>query len=48
MVKVHREYKITLGKLKAVWYKQTVIADYVLAYKNRKLALVEAKSDELR
>ena len=47
-VKVHREYIIAPGKLKATGGRnKPVIADYVLAYKNRKLAIVEAKSDEL-
>src|SRR4051812_15217358 len=46
-VKVHREYIISPGKLKASGGRnKAVIADYVLAYKNRKLAVVEAKSDE--
>jgi type I restriction enzyme R subunit len=46
-VKVHREYPITLGKIKASGGRsKPLIADYVLAYKNRKLAVVEAKSDE--
>jgi type I restriction enzyme, R subunit len=46
-VKVHREYQITLGKIKATGGRnKPLIADYVLAYKNRKLAIIEAKSDE--
>src|SRR6188472_1142857 len=46
-VKVHREYMIAPGKIKATGGRnKPVIADYVLAYKNRKLAIVEAKSDE--
>lgn len=46
-VKVHREYKITLGKLKPSGGRnKPLIADYVLAYKSRMLAVVEAKSDE--
>jgi type I restriction enzyme R subunit len=46
-VKVHREYIIAPGKIKATGGRnKPVIADYVLAYKNRKLAVVEAKSDE--
>lgn len=46
-VKVHREFHITLGKIKAGGGRnKPVIADYVLAYKGRKLAVVEAKSDE--
>jgi len=46
-VRVHREYIIAPGKLKSSGGRnKPVIADYVLAYKNRKLAVVEAKSDE--
>jgi type I restriction enzyme R subunit len=46
-VKIHREYSITIGKLIASGGRnKSLIADYVLAYKNRKLAVVEAKSDE--
>jgi len=46
-VKVYREYIIAPGKIKASGGRaKPVIADYVLAYKNRKLAVVEAKSDE--
>ncbi|MBD0285402.1 MAG: DEAD/DEAH box helicase family protein [Flavisolibacter sp.] len=46
-VKVHREYYITLGKIKAGGGRHKPLkADYVLAYKGRKLAVVEAKSDE--
>lgn len=44
-VKVHREYPITAGKIKATGGRgKPLIADYVLAYKGRKLAVVEAKS----
>ncbi len=44
-VKVHREFIIAPGKIKASGGRnKPVIADYVLAYKNRKLAVVEAKS----
>jgi len=47
-VKVHREFQITDGKLKPTGGRgKPVIADYVLAYKGRKLAVVEAKSNEL-
>ena len=47
-VKVHREYPITAGKIKATGGRgKAVIADYILAFKGRKLAVVEAKSDEL-
>src|SRR6266542_5363584 len=46
-VKVHREYHITAGKIKVTGGgNKPLIADYVLAYKGRKLAVVEAKSDE--
>ncbi len=46
-LKVHREYHITAGKIKATggWNKP-VIADYLLTFKGRKMAVVEAKSDE--
>lgn len=47
-VKVHREYIIAAGKIKATGGRQKpVIADYVLSYKGTKLAVVEAKADEL-
>jgi type I restriction enzyme, R subunit len=46
--KVHREHSITAGRIKAGNAKRKpLIADYVLSYKNRKLAAIEAKSDEL-
>ncbi len=46
-VKVHREYQITAGKIKATGGRgKALIADYVLSYKGRKLAVIEAKSDE--
>ncbi|MEZ4966411.1 MAG: DEAD/DEAH box helicase family protein [Saprospiraceae bacterium] len=46
-VKVHREYPITAGKIKATGGRsKALFADYVLVYKGRKLAVVEAKSDE--
>jgi type I restriction enzyme, R subunit len=46
-VKVHREYHITAGKIKPTGGRaKPLIADYVLAYKGRKLAVIEAKSDE--
>lgn len=46
-VKVHREYKITAGKIKASGGRgKALIADYLLTYQGRKLAVVEAKSDE--
>ncbi len=47
-VKVHREYPVTAGKIKATGGRaKALIADYVLTYRGRKLAVVEAKSDEL-
>ena len=48
-VKVHREYHITAGKIKATGGRnKPLIADYILAYKGRKLAVVEAKSEECK
>ncbi len=47
-VKVHREFRITDGKIQTSGGRaKPIIADYLLAYKGRKLAVVEAKSDEL-
>jgi type I restriction enzyme R subunit len=47
-VKVHREYHITDGKKKPTGGRgKALIADYLLTYKGRKLAVIEAKSDEL-
>ena len=46
--RIHREYPIKLGEIKAGGMRAgTLNADYVLIYKNRNLAAVEAKSDEL-
>jgi type I restriction enzyme R subunit len=46
-VKVHREFHINLGKINATGGRnKPLIADYLLQYKGRKLAVVEAKSDE--
>jgi type I restriction enzyme R subunit len=46
--KVLREYAITAGKLQTGGVRgKREIADYVLVYKGIKLAVVEAKSDEL-
>jgi type I restriction enzyme R subunit len=46
-VKVHREFHITAGKIKAGGGRgKPLIADYVLAYKGRKVAVAEAKSNE--
>jgi type I restriction enzyme, R subunit len=47
-IRVRREYHINPGKIKASGgNEKPLIADYVLKYKNRMLAVVEAKSDEL-
>ena len=46
--KVLREYKITAGKIQTGGGRaKPLIADYVLTYHGRKLAIIEAKSDEL-
>lgn len=46
--KVLREFHITAGKIQTGGAKgKPLIADYVLVYKNRKLAPLEAKSDDL-
>ena len=46
-VKIHREYQVTAGKIKATGGRgKALIADYVLSFKGRKLAVVEAKSNE--
>lgn len=45
--KVFREHKITHGKIQAGGSRtKPLIADYVLSYRNVKLAVIEAKSDE--
>ena len=45
---VRREFKITNGEIKPGGIRAGIIrADYVLIYKNRKLAVIEAKSDKL-
>ncbi|MDC0625432.1 DEAD/DEAH box helicase family protein [Alphaproteobacteria bacterium] len=45
---VRREYNITKGEIKAGGARVGLLkADYILIYKNRKLAVIEAKSDEL-
>jgi type I restriction enzyme, R subunit len=47
-VLVQREYNINAGEIKAGGIRAGQLkADYVLSYKNIKLAIVEAKSDEL-
>lgn len=46
-VKVHREYIISIGKLRSSGGRDKGLkADYVLKYRNRMLAVVEAKSNE--
>ena len=46
--KVHREYHVTAGKIQVGGKRaKPLIADYVLSYKGRKLAAIEAKSNEL-
>ena len=47
-VRVQREYNINAGEIRVGGIRAGKLkADYVLSYKNRKLAVVEAKSDEL-
>jgi len=46
--KILREYNITAGKIQTGGGRaKPLIADYVLVYQGRKLAVVEAKSDEI-
>lgn len=46
--KVLREFRITDGRIHAGGMRSKPdIADYILVYKNKKLAVIEAKSDEL-
>jgi type I restriction enzyme R subunit len=46
-VKVHREYVISIGKLRSSGGREKELkVDYVLKYHNRMLAVVEAKSEE--
>ena len=46
--RVQREYPINNGEIKAGGIRSGQLkADYILIYKNRKLAVIEAKSDEL-
>ena len=43
--RIHREYPITLGRIEGHGKRgKPLIADYVLSYRNRKLAIVEAKA----
>lgn len=44
--KVRREYHITQGRIKSGGRGKPTIADYILTYKGRQLAVVEAKSEE--
>ena len=45
--RILREYQLTAGRLQpGGGRKKNLIADYVLEYKGRKLAVIEAKSDE--
>jgi len=47
-VLIEREYNINAGEIKAGGIRAGQLkADYVLSYKNRKIAVVEAKSNEL-
>ena len=46
-VKVFREYQINDGAIRSSGLRDKAsVADYVLAYKNQKLAVIEAKSDD--
>ena len=46
--KILREYPITAGKIQTGGSRgRPLVADYVLVYQSRKLAVIEAKSDEL-
>lgn len=46
--RVLREYPITAGKIQTGGVRaKPMKADYVLVYKNRKIGVIEAKSDEL-
>ena len=45
---IRREFPITKGEIKPGGIRASILkADYVLIYKNRKIAAIEAKSDEL-
>lgn len=44
--KVAREVHINKGRIKTGGHGKPSIADYILIYKNQKLAVIEAKSDE--
>ena len=46
--RIQREYHINAGEIKAGGFRgNKMIADFVLSYNNRKLAVIEAKSDEI-
>jgi type I restriction enzyme R subunit len=46
--RIQREYNINAGEIRAGGIRTSILkADYILHYKNRKLAVIEAKSDEL-
>ena len=46
--KILREHRITKGKLQTgIGRAKPLFADYILVYKGRKLAVIEAKKDEL-
>lgn len=46
--KILREFHITKGRIKTGGERaKPLIADYILVYKNKKLAVIEAKSDEV-
>jgi type I restriction enzyme R subunit len=43
--RIHREYRITLGRLQGHGRRgKPLIADYILVYRNHKLAVIEAKA----
>ncbi len=44
--KVYREFPITAGKISAIGRGSKLSADYILTYQGKKLAVIEAKSDE--
>ena len=47
--KVLREHHITAGKIEVGGRRaKPLIADYILVYKNQKIGIIEAKSDEFR
>lgn len=46
--KIMREYPITAGRIRTGKKDKPLKADYILIYKNIKLAAIEAKSDELK